>query len=266
MANNPNVIIDLSDVSTTGFTITPLAIFHDKELTPEAKGVYSQICSVDADKWELSVAGLCVTCNCGREKMMRIFNELKAHGYLSMTQERQGGKFGRYVYTVHKDPKGLIPPKSGLPTPAEPTPAEPTPAEPTTANPTEYNNNSNKSSTNKSSTNKGIEDSGESDPPTKSDSRAIRHKYGAYRHVLLTDKQYENLISEFGEALISASIDAVDEYCEKNGKGYKNYELVIQDWGVEAGRRRLRSTRGSNGNGTSNPFAEMLAELAEGRL
>lgn len=63
--------------------------------------------------------------------------------------------------------------------------------------------------------------------------KEVRHKYGEYKHVLLTDKQYARLIADFGEALTSAAIQKVDVYCEKSGKTYKNYNLVIRDWGIK---------------------------------
>lgn len=56
-----------------------------------------------------------------------------------------------------------------------------------------------------------------------------KHKYGEFKHVLLTDKQYESLKEKYKESL-DEHIRILDEYCETSGKTYKNYALVIQGW------------------------------------
>lgn len=56
-----------------------------------------------------------------------------------------------------------------------------------------------------------------------------KHKYGEFKHVVLTDKQYESLKEKYKESL-DEHIRILDEYCETSGKTYKNYALVIQGW------------------------------------
>ena len=70
-----------------------------------------------------------------------------------------------------------------------------------------------------------------SDPVSKE--KEVRHKHGEYKHVLLTEKQYADLIADYGESRTAAAIRKVDEYCESHGKTYKNYYLVIRDWGID---------------------------------
>lgn len=61
--------------------------------------------------------------------------------------------------------------------------------------------------------------------------KEIKHKYGEYKHVLLTDKEYNSLITDYNENLIKTFITKVDEYIEQYGKkGYKNYNLTIRKW------------------------------------
>ncbi len=60
-----------------------------------------------------------------------------------------------------------------------------------------------------------------------------KHKYGEYQHVLLTDKQYQKLIEDFGEKRTLNGIKKVDEYCEQYGKRYSNYNLTLRKWGIE---------------------------------
>lgn len=56
-----------------------------------------------------------------------------------------------------------------------------------------------------------------------------KHKYGEFKHVALTDKQYEHLQQLYGDSL-EEHIRILDEYCETSGKKYKNYSLVLQGW------------------------------------
>lgn len=56
-----------------------------------------------------------------------------------------------------------------------------------------------------------------------------KHKHGEFQHVLLTDAEYQKLISDFGEETTEYYIKKVDEYCEQSGKRYKNYNLAIRN-------------------------------------
>lgn len=61
----------------------------------------------------------------------------------------------------------------------------------------------------------------------------IRHKYGEYGHVMLTDKQYQKLIDDYGEDATKKAIKKVDEYCQQYGKSYKDYNLTLRKWGYD---------------------------------
>lgn len=81
------------------------------------------------------------------------------------------------------------------------------------------------------------EDRGESTPSStpaplskKSHSKAERHKYGEYNHVLLTDEQLKKLNEDFGNDTVALYIRKVDEYCQQTGKTYKDYNLTIRNW------------------------------------
>lgn len=64
-------------------------------------------------------------------------------------------------------------------------------------------------------------------------------KYGEYRHVMLTDKQYEKLKADFG-GKADEYIQKVDEYCQQVGKTYKDYNLTV--------RKFIRDDRGGGKN------------------
>lgn len=74
----------------------------------------------------------------------------------------------------------------------------------------------------------------ESNPNTESESNPntenmrVRHKYGQYANVLLSDDEMEKLKSEFPDW--EKRIEAVSEYVAKTGKTYKNYLAVIRSW------------------------------------
>ena len=70
---------------------------------------------------------------------------------------------------------------------------------------------------------------------TKSDNiikkeKPVRHKYGTYKHVLLTDKDMEKLVSTYGKEVIDEYIDRMDNWIELHGKTYKNYYLALINW------------------------------------
>ena len=69
-----------------------------------------------------------------------------------------------------------------------------------------------------------------------------KHKYGEYKHVLLTDEQYSKLINDYGEKTVKTYIQKVDEYCQQYGRSYNDYNLTIRKWlrkdGINAGNIR----------------------------
>jgi predicted phage replisome organizer len=62
----------------------------------------------------------------------------------------------------------------------------------------------------------------------------VKHKYGEFKHVTLTDDQYQKLVEDYGEAALLEGIKNVDEYCEEKGKTYKNYNLTLRKWGIKS--------------------------------
>lgn len=61
------------------------------------------------------------------------------------------------------------------------------------------------------------------------DKKSVRHKYGTYGNVLMTDAEIQKLKSEFPNDW-EERIRRVDDYCEMHGKKYKNYFAVIKNW------------------------------------
>lgn len=217
-----NIKIDNSEIAGN-YTIVYNAIFYDSELSPEAQGVYCKLCSLPP--WQhISIEFLCAGCDCGANKMGRILKDLTAHGYITRThdQDPETGAFTGYTYTLHKDPKGLL----GEVTETAP---ETEPASETAEK-----------------------------KPKKKKERAVKHKHGEYGRVMLTDKEYEDLVAEYGVDTTEAAIKKVDEYCARNGREYKSFKAAIKSWGIEAATETKRGAYAPAKAKTANPFMEML--------
>jgi len=88
------------------------------------------------------------------------------------------------------------------------------------------------------------------DPPKPKKPPPERHKYGEYKHVLLTDEAYARRVEKYGEKKLKEYIRIVDEYCQLHGKGYKDYGLAIdkfiakdKEWGEDGYNKK------NSGNG-----------------
>lgn len=58
---------------------------------------------------------------------------------------------------------------------------------------------------------------------------------------MLSDDELTALNDKHGESETQEAIKAVDKYCEKTGKKYKNYKLVLEDWGYSSASKGARS-------------------------
>ena len=64
----------------------------------------------------------------------------------------------------------------------------------------------------------------------KKTTKEVRHKYGEFKNVLLSDKDLEKLKAEYGEELVEKYIKKMDGWIELNGRRYKNYYLALRQW------------------------------------
>ena len=64
--------------------------------------------------------------------------------------------------------------------------------------------------------------------------KKTKHKYGTYKHVLLTDEEYKKLLDKYGEFNLNKVIDFFDRKIELKGYKYKSHYLAILDWAGEA--------------------------------
>lgn len=64
--------------------------------------------------------------------------------------------------------------------------------------------------------------------------KPTKHKYGEYKHVLLTDEQKDRLINELGQSIFDKCIEKLDEYIQETGKRYSDHNLTIRRWVIKA--------------------------------
>lgn len=69
-----------------------------------------------------------------------------------------------------------------------------------------------------------------------------KHKYGEYKHVLLSDRDMELLHNDYEDDVISRSIKILDEYIEYKGAKYKNHYLVMKKWVIKRAEEELKKT------------------------
>ena len=86
----------------------------------------------------------------------------------------------------------------------------------------------------------------EAAPPPSS--KPVRHKYGAYKNVLLSDEDYTKLQAEFPRDW-SERIERLSEYIASTGKSYKNHLATIRSW-----------ARKDKPKSSGNVFKDMLEE------
>ncbi len=71
-----------------------------------------------------------------------------------------------------------------------------------------------------------IPDSVEPEPPAPK--KPVKHKYGEYKNVLLTDDELEKLKAEYPD--IKDRIERLSSYVASTGKSYKSHYATIRNW------------------------------------
>lgn len=70
--------------------------------------------------------------------------------------------------------------------------------------------------------------------------KKVRHKYGQYKNVLLSDEDMEKLKNEFPD--YEVRIERLSEYMESSGKKYKNHLATIRSWARKDKPQQLTGT------------------------
>ena len=64
--------------------------------------------------------------------------------------------------------------------------------------------------------------------------KEIKHKFGEFDHVRLKESESNKLIAELGQEIFDKCIKKLDEYIQETGKKYKDHNLTIRRWVIEA--------------------------------
>ena len=99
-------------------------------------------------------------------------------------------------------------------------------------------------------------------------SKEVKHIFGEYKHVRLTDRECDKLVEEYGTELTDAAVKFLDEYIEMKGYKAKNHYLAIRKWVIDAVKeerqRKNRKTPAQNFKAQElEGFYQMAAEWAE---
>ena len=81
--------------------------------------------------------------------------------------------------------------------------------------------------------------------------KVVRHKYGMYENVLLTDEDYQKLREEFPHDY-SERIERLSEYIASTGKKYKSHLATIRSWA-----RKDTGAKPKSAPKASNPFLDL---------
>lgn len=98
----------------------------------------------------------------------------------------------------------------------------------------------------------------ESSGQKKRKPKAVHHRHGQYKNVMLTDAQYETLQEEF-PLDYDERIERLSEYIENTGKKYRNHLLTIRIWARNDG---VKPATANKDNDEAEAFFE---ELGGGR-
>ena len=88
----------------------------------------------------------------------------------------------------------------------------------------------------------------------KNNKKEIRHKFGEYKNVLLSDEDLEKLKTEFPTDWV-ARIEKLSSYMASTGKSYKNHLATIRNWA-----RNEKTKETEKPKSTGNPFLDLLNE------
>lgn len=91
-------------------------------------------------------------------------------------------------------------------------------------------------------------------------SKPIRHKYGEYGNVLLSDTDLEKLKNEFPDDW-SNRIENLSSYIASTGKSYKNHLATIRNWArKEPPKISQQPPRKTSGQTSGNPFLDLAID------
>ena len=95
----------------------------------------------------------------------------------------------------------------------------------------------------------------------KRSAKPVRHKYGEYKNVLLTDEDMEKLKAEFPDDW-EKRIERLSDYIESTGKSYKNHLATIRNWAKRDNEKEAAEKKQKN-DGWCMPNADDDIDLTK---
>ena len=99
-----------------------------------------------------------------------------------------------------------------------------------------------------------MSDSDEPELPTQS-KKPVKHKYGEYKNVLLTDEELEKLKSEFSDW--EERIERLSSYVASTGKAYKSHYATIRNWARKDTQNKPQQQSASQ-RSSGNVFLDLI--------
>lgn len=100
-------------------------------------------------------------------------------------------------------------------------------------------------------------------PSSSKSKKPVKHKYGEFQNVLLTDAEYKKLSNEYGEMLLDEAVTFLDEYIGEKGYKSKSHNLAIRRWVIEAVQDRKKKPATVNQPKQQNSTNDFMSQLQQ---
>lgn len=210
------------------FTTMSNVHLRDKDLSLKAKGLLSMFLSLP-DEWHYSISGIVSICKENETAVTSAIKELKRYGYLEVRKKLANETESRrleYEYIVYETPhlQGIENQGTGNQCLEDLYHEDPD---------IEVQDPENQEQLNTEETN--TERSNTEEVNTEHVKR-IRHKYGEYQNVYLSDEDMQKLMQEFPQDY-EERISRLSNYIACKGTKYANHLAVIRSWARKEGKK-----------------------------
>ena len=96
-------------------------------------------------------------------------------------------------------------------------------------------------------------------PPPSEPEKPVKHKYGEYANVLLTDEELSKLKTEYPDW--EARIERLSSYIASKGAKYKSHYATIRNWARKDAESRPVQRKAAMQQEHVNPFMAYAEEL-----
>ncbi len=88
--------------------------------------------------------------------------------------------------------------------------------------------------------------------------KPVKHKYGEYKNVLLTDDELQKLKTEYSD--YADRIERLSSYVESTGKKYKSHYATIRNWARKDAETKGTQQQPKSNQSSGNPFLDLAKE------